>query len=144
MKRAFLIRLLWQWHRRIGVVACILVLILSITGILANHSSRMGFDRTPLSVQWILSSYGFDAPDTYQGVDVEGHLWIASATQLFRDDVLVSRCTTDWHSVNRVTEIVVASCGTKIELFTEQGDSIEVISALPQRNLIKSGFVKGN
>ena len=142
MKRATVIRTLWHWHRRIGLLACILIVILSVTGILANHSSQLGWDRTPISAQWILDSYGFSAPLHYEGVNIHDRLWVISDTQLFMDDVPVSTCNTAWHSVNPLNGVVVASCQSKIELFTTDGERIEAINALPESRLMQSGTVE--
>ncbi len=144
MKRATIIRTLWHWHRRIGLLACALIIVLSITGILANHSSQLGWDRSPISVQWILNSYGFNAPETYQGLAVDEHLWVIGGTQLFRDDVSVATCSSDWHSVIWLDPMVIASCASKVELFSTDGDRIEIFSALPEGRLIKSGRIKND
>ena len=45
-RRPRLVGLLWHWHRRLGVIAAFFVLVLSVSGIVLNHSSELGLDRS--------------------------------------------------------------------------------------------------
>lgn len=52
--RFFLLR----WHRRVGVVAALAVLVMVLTGIMINHSHDAGFDKSPLRSPVLLGLYG--------------------------------------------------------------------------------------
>jgi len=55
-------RLFWTWHRRVGIVAALLVLVLSLTGLALNHTDRLGLDDRYVSWGWLLDWYGIEAP----------------------------------------------------------------------------------
>lgn len=52
----------WRWHRRVGLVAALFVLLLAVTGILLNHTAALRLDRGKLSPQWLEVFYGLDSP----------------------------------------------------------------------------------
>lgn len=46
------------WHRRVGLLVAALVAVLAITGLLLNHSDRLGLDRTNIVTGWVVDWYG--------------------------------------------------------------------------------------
>ncbi len=46
------------WHRRVGLLVAALVAVLAITGLLLNHSDRLGLDRTNIVTDWVVDWYG--------------------------------------------------------------------------------------
>ena len=46
------------WHRRVGLLVAVLVAVLAITGLLLNHSDRLGLDRTNIVTGWVVDWYG--------------------------------------------------------------------------------------
>ena len=46
------------WHRRVGLLVAVLVAVLAITGLLLNHSDRLGLDRTNIVTDWVVDWYG--------------------------------------------------------------------------------------
>ncbi len=143
MKRATIIRTLWHWHRRLGLVACILLLILAVTGILLNHSAQWGWDRSPISSQWILQSYGFEPPEDFKGLKLNDQYWIKSGDQIFYNDQSVALCNKPWHSLLELDGMVVAACPDQIALFADDGSLLESINTLPQPNLQNAARVEG-
>jgi len=55
-------RLFWTWHRRVGIVVALLVLVLSLTGLALNHTDRLGLDDRYVSWGWLLDWYGIESP----------------------------------------------------------------------------------
>jgi len=52
----------YRWHRFIGVIISLPVLLVSITGIALNHSDSLGLNRTQVSNSTVLNQYGM-VPD---------------------------------------------------------------------------------
>jgi uncharacterized iron-regulated membrane protein len=65
-------RLFWAWHRRIGIVAAVLVLVLSLTGLALNHTDRLRLDERFVTWGWLLDWYGIDPPSEAVSFQVRG------------------------------------------------------------------------
>lgn len=52
-----LLRVLHQWHRRIGVAAALLVLLLAFTGIALSHAVGLRLNERMLDASWLLALY---------------------------------------------------------------------------------------
>lgn len=55
---------LLRWHRRIGLVAAVFLLLLAVTGILLNHTHDIGLDQAPLENRWLRAHYGLESAET--------------------------------------------------------------------------------
>jgi len=49
------------WHRYLGLASALFVIILSITGILLNHTESLRLDERPVAQRWLLNIYGIAA-----------------------------------------------------------------------------------
>jgi hypothetical protein len=54
--------LLATWHRRLGLTAAAVVLVLAVTGIALNHTDALGLDQRYVRAPWLLAWYGIEAP----------------------------------------------------------------------------------
>ena len=66
------------WHRRLGLAAAPFVLLLVVTGVLLNHTDRLGLDRSPATGEWLLAWYGVDAEAPTVGF-AAGDSWVSQA-----------------------------------------------------------------
>lgn len=64
--------LLVAWHRRIGLTAAAVVLVLAVTGIALNHTDGLGLDERYVRAPWLLGWYGIEAPEDAQHWSVAG------------------------------------------------------------------------
>jgi len=48
------------WHRRLGLVALLLLIILAVTGIALNHTEELELDHKVMANDWILNWYGLN------------------------------------------------------------------------------------
>ncbi|WP_336244789.1 PepSY-associated TM helix domain-containing protein [Shewanella sp. SG41-4] len=60
--RLKILRALRPWHRRLGLVSALFILLLVLTGVAINHSDDFGLDQTPVTQSWLLDYYGIPAP----------------------------------------------------------------------------------
>lgn len=67
------LRALYRWHRRIGLVSLIFVLVLTITGLLLNHNAELNFHKKHIQSQWVHQWYGLPAPEEggFEGLTVD-------------------------------------------------------------------------
>ncbi len=79
-------RALYHWHRRLGVVAALLVVLLAVTGILLNHTDRLGLVHRPVTNALLLDWYGIRSPEVPPGWQANGHWFATLDGILFLDD----------------------------------------------------------
>lgn len=66
-----------QWHRWLGILAAVFVLLLAVTGVLLNHTHSVGLDKTHVRAKWVLGLYGIKTPDELKGFAM-GESWITA------------------------------------------------------------------
>lgn len=63
----------YRWHRRIGICVAIPALVLALTGMLLNHSERLGFDRIFITNKSLLAWYGMVPANAAVTIQSSGH-----------------------------------------------------------------------
>ncbi|MDX1279638.1 PepSY-associated TM helix domain-containing protein [Shewanella colwelliana] len=58
-----LAKLFRPWHRRLGIASALLVAMVSISGILINHSNQLAIDSSHVTQAWLLDHYGIKPPN---------------------------------------------------------------------------------
>lgn len=59
--RTRIIRFVRHWHARVGVLAALLFLLLSATGMMLNHTHALKLDHHQVRAAWLTRWYGLDA-----------------------------------------------------------------------------------
>ncbi|KZK70447.1 peptidase [Shewanella baltica] len=57
-----LARALRPWHRRLGILSCLFILLLVVTGEAINHSQALQLNKSPVQQTWLLDYYGITPP----------------------------------------------------------------------------------
>jgi hypothetical protein len=123
---------LWRWHRRLGLAAAVLVLVLSVTGIMLNHTESLELDETPLRNSWLLSVYGVEPPVIISFAMDSQFISHLGGDYLYLDDQELAYCRGLFAGVVSITGIWVAGCGDELILLTGDGEIIERIGAVYQ------------
>lgn len=146
--RRFLIRHLWRWHRRMGILASCVVLLLSVTGFLLNHADEWGWDKQLLTSKWLLKSYGVTAPTDFLGSQLFDVWWVLANEQLFMGNQAgardIARCESDWKSVIASSDLVIAACKEKLSLFMPDGQLVEDLKTMPAGNIQGLSLLSSN
>ena len=120
------------WHRRIGLLALLLVVILAITGILLNHTERFKLDETYINNAMLLDWYGIKPehePVSYRlSDDPESHIISAWNNQLFFDDIAITRLEQDMHGAIGGEQFIVVALDSEIILLSYEGELIERVN----------------
>lgn len=137
-KKTKLNRFLLRWHRRLGLGAAVLVLILSTTGIILNHPDALGLHDRNLAAPWLLSWYGLESDPTDRvGFVVNGH-WISEgAARIFWDDMPVGDALEPLVGAVFHDDLLVVAEPARLSLFTSQGVFVETLSGLPHAGSIQ-------
>jgi len=119
-----------RWHRRIGVVASLLVILLAFTGFALNHSQELLLDRLVVRSAPVLRWYGIELPERIDGFAVADH-WISrQAESLFLDRRQIATCRSELVGAVAFEELLVAACEQELLLFTAEGLLLDRIDAL--------------
>lgn len=119
--RFFLLR----WHRRLGVVSALFVLLLVVTGVLLNHGHELGLDRLPLENPWLRRHYGLPA-ETDAGLVQQlpaGELRVHAGKLQFNGRALAD-CSRLVGVVEQQGQIL-AVCSNRLLLLTPEGELID-------------------
>ena len=63
MSKKFLRRESRRWHKRAGLVSAFFVVILSVSGLVLNHTDSFRLGQKPVSSPWVLALYGQHFPE---------------------------------------------------------------------------------
>ena len=134
------------WHRRVGLFALVLVVILAITGIMLNHTDRFKLDKTYINNSWLLDWYGIrpkDDPVSFRVTnDKETHVISAWNKQLFFDDTAITNLEQTMHGAIGVEQFIVVALDNEIILLSYGGEFIERVSTSVSFSNIKRLGIK--
>lgn len=92
-----LVKFCRPWHRRLGCVSALLVILVSLTGILINHSHQLSLDKHGVEQQWLLDHYGIKAPSNSEVFSLspslastDNLLWLAGEQVLEANGPIIS------------------------------------------------------
>lgn len=125
-----------NWHRTIGFIATLFILVLVVSGLALNHSGTLKLDRIFIENEMLLDWYGISpeqAPVSYRA----GAHWVTQIdNRLYLDEGEIADNPEHLLGVVSSANILVLAFSDSIYLITEQGDLIEKITrrqGLPDR-----------
>jgi hypothetical protein len=120
------------WHRRIGLFALVLVIILAITGIMLNHTEKLNLDNTFINNSLLLNWYGIipkDEPVSFRiESDTQSHVISTWNKQLFFDDTTITNIEQTMHGAIGAEQFIVVALDNEIILLSYDGEFIERVS----------------
>ncbi len=116
------------WHRRIGLLALALVIILAITGIMLNHTEQFEMDETYVDNSWLLNWYGIEPEDEPISYRAGEHVISSWHNQLFFDETVITTLEQTIHGAIAGEQFIVVALDDEIILLSLEGELIERIS----------------
>ena len=120
------------WHRRIGLFALVLVIILAITGIMLNHTEKLDLDNTFVNNPTLLNWYGItpkDEPVSFRITnEKQSHVISSWNQQLFFDDKVITDLEQTMHGAIGGEQFIVIALDNEIILLSYEGEFIERVS----------------
>ena len=80
-----------RWHRRLGFILALFLVLLATTGILINHSDQLDIDQ-PVRNSAVLSWYGVDSPDQIIGVNTPLGWFSQMGAGIYHQQKRVAQC----------------------------------------------------
>lgn len=131
----------YRWHRRLGLTILLFVLLLSSTGIILNHPSTFGIDRSYPQSIWLLQPYKNSLVDKANGFLVN-HQWIYQQfNQLFIDEQSIGTCQ-QLVGVARHSDGLLIACETQWFLIDDNAQLLDTY--MPSDFSIKGEYQLAN
>ena len=116
-------RSLYIWHRYLGLLAAVFVLLLASTGMLLNHAHDLGLDQRHVQAAWLLDAYGIRAPQPRSYA--AGAHWISAVGEhVYFDNREIARDTA-LHGALFNGQLIAVVLDHAIALFTPDGEHLE-------------------
>ncbi|MEZ5505613.1 MAG: PepSY domain-containing protein [Gammaproteobacteria bacterium] len=141
-----MLRLVWwvQWHRRLGLMVALLVILLAVTGILINHSQSMGWHKQPVYSALVARLYGIPVTVIDKGFPLQEHWFTQVGHQLYRDrQPLAVECPDTLLGVAVQPDMLALLCGNVLLLLEPSGELIERVTQLPDQALAVTAHEDG-
>lgn len=122
-------RLLFRWHKRIGVAASLFVLWLAFSGVLLNHSGDLKLGLRELHSTALARWYGlhFQLPTQ---VYTTSHHWLASTDQAWLLDGQQSIPSADGpQGLAECGDLLAVASRSQLHLFTAEGEPLETLTS---------------
>lgn len=120
---------LWRWHRRAGLMAAIILFLVTVTGIFLNHTSELALARKFVGQTWLLSFYGIPEPElvTYRlrDSDITGD----DKGELYWGVEPLGACRGTLVGAVNIDSGFIAACEQELLFFDERGRLAEKVSA---------------
>lgn len=113
------------WHRRAGLAAIVLVIILAVTGLMLNHTEALGLDESHIETSLLLNWYGLEPQGEIVSYSVGGHRVSQWDRQVLFDDRPLSSNSQRLHGAVSVEGMIVIAFESEILLLTPDGELIE-------------------
>lgn len=118
-------RQLGAWHRRLGLAAATVLVLLVVSGLLLNHGHRLGLDRIYVQSAWLLDWYGIQPPGEPRGVTLGAH-WLSELDgRIYFDARELPGVRGELHGAVQFGDGIAAMVGDETWLLTPAGDVVE-------------------
>ena len=102
------------WHRRIGLVAIVLVIILAITGIMLNHTEELKLDENYVESSLLLGWYGLEPEGEAISYDVGEDVITVLDHQVFFNSYPVAETEQNFHGAVKADQLIVLAFDTEL------------------------------
>jgi hypothetical protein len=113
------------WHRRIGLAAIILVIILAITGIMLNHTEELKLDESYVESSLLLGWYGLEPEGEAISYDIGEHVITVLDHLVFFNASPVTNSEQTFHGAVKAEQLIVLAFDTELVLLTHDGELVE-------------------
>lgn len=119
---------LHKWHRHIGIIIALFVVLLIITGIALNHSHELKLNKSYIKSDWLLNIYQIN-PDKEPIGFKENNLWISQiGERVYFNKTEIAKDIEELVGVITIGDIFVVAVDGQLTLLTQEGEIVEHIS----------------
>lgn len=121
----FKLKSLYVWHRYIGLIAALFVILLSITGIALNHTGALKLDNRFVQSALLLDWYGIEAPTTATHYAINDSSITLLDTRLFINAQQLDSEITSLKGALLHNDMLIVGQQDGLMLLTKEGQIIE-------------------
>ena len=122
---ARLLRSLYIWHRYIGIAAAVFVIVLTVTGLVLNHTDELKLDSSYIQSDLLLDWYGINAPGELTSY-TSGPISVTAVNgQVFWGSKPLSQVSVPLTGLLVYRDLVIIAAGGGLSLYTTAGELIE-------------------
>lgn len=118
-------KLLWTWHRRLGALIAVIVIILCISGVALNHTEQFKLDQRYVQTAWLLDWYGIDSPAEAWSVSVNETRFLLLGDHLYAGDKLIAAPYSELHGAGWNGQLFAVAAGAELLLLTPELTLVE-------------------
>lgn len=120
---------IWLWHRRLGLMAALFLLVFAATGVLLNHGRNLGLHEARVNHPWLMRHYGLvpEAPLQSWRVSTGWVFWLDG--RLFLGTRRVAEDIARPRGAVATNHVVAVATPTALWLFTSEGQLVERIAS---------------
>lgn len=117
-------------HRYIGVASALFVIMLSITGIMLNHTEELALDEKNIQSSVLLGLYGIEAPEVGRGYEVQGQWLSQVGKQFYLNQNSITTLDNQLLGAIASDDFFIAATQNELILISPEGELIERLTAL--------------
>jgi len=117
-----------HWHRWLGMGSLFFVVLLSVTGIVLNHSGDLQLDQRYVRASWILDWYGIEAPAVESSYLVGEHRVTLLGERLYFDEAEVAEGIAGLTGAVATPRFIAVATPDSVLLLTRDGELIERVT----------------
>ncbi len=109
------------WHRRLGLLGALFLMLLTITGVAINHADGWGLSHSKVRIGWLLDYYGIQAPAHSRQF---GDLGVTD-NLLWQDKRLVLEARRPLLAATHFNSLIIAIDNEHLYLLSDEGELLE-------------------
>jgi uncharacterized iron-regulated membrane protein len=122
---ARLLKSIYIWHRYIGLAAALFVILLSLTGLVLNHTEALSLDSRHVSTAYLLDWYGVRAPREMASFVTGPATITAVGKDVYWNIARIPQAATPLVGAVEFAGLVVVGIEGQLLLFTPEGELVE-------------------
>ncbi len=113
------------WHKRAGLTAAVLVVILAVTGIVLNHTEELQLDENYVDSSLLLGWYGIEPEGEVVSYKTGKHTISILDGHVFFNSYPIATTTQSFHGAVWSEQLIVLAFDTELILLTHDGEIVE-------------------
>jgi len=131
------------WHRRLGLLLVLFILLLAVTGIMLNHTSSLQLGQTRVNNALILSLYEINPRNPIISYRTDKHIFSQMDEQIYFDHKKLLTDKQQLRGVTNAGEIIILVLSQDVLLLSPEGELIDRYALAQDTEIEHIGIYQG-